>query len=406
VPFLTLSPNLQVTITGNAQASGSLNATVTQYASVTLGIAYASSHFEPISSVHAGFHHSITIAAGASVSLGLRPSITIAIDEIAGPSFDVGASLELSTSLTSKPWWQLQGCIYGGVRFKISIPFFSKSFGDPRLLQKCYPIAQAASTSTPPSASAPNLGLTVGAPSSIPPGGSATYTLTPTVTGSVAHPITITDTLPAGLTLSGTPSASSSQMSCTGTSTITCTYTPSGTVTSPALGTITIPVTLSSSAPPGQITDTATISDSGDGAAAMTASATSSIAQGSSNTLGSGTSALTWNEHPYGSLTSVSCPTSSFCMAVDSNGHAITYSNGTWSSPQSIDSNSYLTSVSCPTTSFCMAVDLYGNAITYSNGTWSSPQSIDPNGSLTSVSCPTTSFCMAVGVGYFIGRQG
>jgi len=93
---------------------------------------------------------------------------------------------------------------------------------------------------------------------------------------------------------------------------------------------------------------------------------------------------------------SVSCPTTTFCMAMDNAGNALTYSNGTWSAPDHIDPNHSLISVSCPTTTFCMVVDGGGNALTYSNGTWSAPDHIDPNGSLSSVSCPTTTFCMAV----------
>jgi len=403
VPFLTLTPSLQVTITGSAQVSASLNATITQDATVTLGVAYANSHLSPISSVYSHFHHSITIAGGASVSLGLRPSITVAVDDIAGPSFDVGASLVLSASVTSQPWWQLQGCIYGGVGF--TIPLLSESFSDPRLFQKCYPIAEASPTSTPPPALAPNLGITVGAPSSISPGGSVSYTLTPQATGSVTNPITITDTLPTGLTLAGSPSASSSQMSCTGHTTVVCTYTPNGTVTNPNLGTITIPVTLAVTAPPGQVIDYATIADSGDDAVAMTASATSSIAQGSANTLGAGNPTLGWSEHPGGPLTSVSCPTTTFCMAVDDAGNALIYTNGTWSTPDYIDTNEDLASVSCPTTTFCMAVG-FTDALTYTNGTWSTPDNIDPNGGgPNSVSCPTTTFCMAVGSGYFVARE-
>jgi hypothetical protein len=70
------------------------------------------------------------------------------------------------------------------------------------------------------------------------------------------------------------------------------------------------------------------------------------------------------------------------------------YLAGKWSAPDAI--GSILNSVSCPTASFCMALDL-GDALTYSNGKWPAPVSIDPNGTtLNSVSCPTASFCMAV----------
>jgi hypothetical protein len=55
-----------------------------------------------------------------------------------------------------------------------------------------------------------------------------------------------------------------------------------------------------------------------------------------------------------------------------------------------------LTDVSCPTTTFCMAVDAGGHAITYQGGHWSAPVSVDPSGPLSSVSCPSTTYCLAV----------
>ena len=95
-------------------------------------------------------------------------------------------------------------------------------------------------------------------------------------------------------------------------------------------------------------------------------------------------------------LTSISCPTTAFCAAVDDAGNAFTYTNGTWSSPTDIDGTAPLAGVSCPNAAFCVAVDDAGNAFTYGNGTWSSPTVADPQG-LSSVSCPTSGFCTAVG---------
>jgi hypothetical protein len=94
---------------------------------------------------------------------------------------------------------------------------------------------------------------------------------------------------------------------------------------------------------------------------------------------------------------SISCPTRSFCAAVDASGNVLTYNGSSWSSPKSIDAGRGLYSVSCPTSSFCVAVDGRGNVLTYGGSSWSSPESIDRNeGGLQSVSCPTASFCAAV----------
>jgi RHS repeat-associated protein len=92
-------------------------------------------------------------------------------------------------------------------------------------------------------------------------------------------------------------------------------------------------------------------------------------------------------------LDGISCPTTSFCAAVDQSGNAVMYNGTSWTA-SAVDSNQ-LKAVSCPTTSFCVAVDGSGYALTY-NGSWGSPSLIDSGKALGSVSCPTTSFCVAV----------
>ena len=77
----------------------------------------------------------------------------------------------------------------------------------------------------------------------------------------------------------------------------------------------------------------------------------------------------------------MSCPSASFCVAVDDDGNAFTYNGSSWSTPSRIDTIGDLTSVSCPSSSFCVAVDQPpngdpANAVTYTN---------------TSTTLPTTS---------------
>lgn len=108
----------------------------------------------------------------------------------------------------------------------------------------------------------------------------------------------------------------------------------------------------------------------------------------------------TWTTaHPLNAgveLTSVSCPTTTFCAAVDANGNVYSYDGTEWSSGDAIDSGVELTSVSCPATTFCAAVDASGNVETFNGTTWGAPQAIDTGGDLTSISCPSTTFCVAV----------
>ena len=100
---------------------------------------------------------------------------------------------------------------------------------------------------------------------------------------------------------------------------------------------------------------------------------------------------------PGNPLSSVSCPSTSFCAATDYDGNALTYDGTSWSLPLSIDPGNSLSSVSCPSTSFCVTTDNDGNAVTYSDASWSAPLEVDPSkGNLISVSCATSSFCAAV----------
>jgi hypothetical protein len=98
---------------------------------------------------------------------------------------------------------------------------------------------------------------------------------------------------------------------------------------------------------------------------------------------------------PNQSLTSVSCPTTTFCVAMDQDGNALTYNGTSWSAPKLVDSD-LADSVSCPTTRFCAAVDQSGNALTYNGTSWSAPKGVDGDNSLHSVSCATKTFCVAV----------
>ncbi len=113
------------------------------------------------------------------------------------------------------------------------------------------------------------------------PGGTDTFSISGTFTGTIRSTATVTDALPAGLTLDGTPSIVSSSFqsaSCVGASnTVTCTLVPAvGGISNPSIGTITVPVLVSTTAT-GSITNTATVSDTGDGIPSVSAQATISV---------------------------------------------------------------------------------------------------------------------------------
>jgi hypothetical protein len=105
-------------------------------------------------------------------------------------------------------------------------------------------------------------------------------------------------------------------------------------------------------------------------------------------------------------ITGVSCPTTTWCQAVDGHGNVITYSNGTWSAPQVVDPGSIadvdlgageFDGISCPTTTWCMAVSYLDGYTIYSGGSWG-PMLQTPLGighGLHAVSCSSSTFCGA-----------
>jgi hypothetical protein len=106
-------------------------------------------------------------------------------------------------------------------------------------------------------------------------------------------------------------------------------------------------------------------------------------------------------------IDTVSCPTSSFCLAADSRGAVLTTANPTaatptWSQRQSVDNSFAAVDASCPSTTLCVAVATNGGGDvtattnpTASTPTWSAPVQIDSS-PLDAISCPSTGLCVAV----------
>jgi hypothetical protein len=99
----------------------------------------------------------------------------------------------------------------------------------------------------------------------------------------------------------------------------------------------------------------------------------------------------------------ISCVSESLCVAVDSQGDAMSTSDPTapdpsWSTTER-DAGEAFTAASCAPTGPCIAVDGRGDAsVGFKSGVpnWSAPAAIDPGKALTGVSCPTASLCVAV----------
>jgi hypothetical protein len=115
-------------------------------------------------------------------------------------------------------------------------------------------------------------------------------------------------------------------------------------------------------------------------------------------------------------LSSISCPSTSFCASVGETfkgstftGYGYTIKNDQWSPGEVLGSSFAPSSISCSTSSFCEAVGavgtidtpnsiLDGAAVTYSAGAWSTARTLAPGHTFTAIACPSRSSCMAVGM--------
>jgi hypothetical protein len=95
-------------------------------------------------------------------------------------------------------------------------------------------------------------------------------------------------------------------------------------------------------------------------------------------------------------MASVSCPTPSFCAAVDNGANAFTFNGTSWSPAKVIDPGNQLSTVSCPSPTFCAAVDYGPNVVTFNGTSWTKPSAVDPGSLLQAVSCASASFCVAI----------
>jgi hypothetical protein len=122
-----------------------------------------------------------------------------------------------------------------------------------------------------------------------------------------------------------------------------------------------------------------------------------------------------WDEYEPTAITSISCPSSSLCLATDKLGNIIESSNPVqqaqngeqWAVLNSIDAGAGslngspgVRGISCPSTTLCVAVDGSGNVLytetptAIHQGGWTVVSSLNPAGGITGISCPTTTECV------------
>jgi hypothetical protein len=97
-------------------------------------------------------------------------------------------------------------------------------------------------------------------------------------------------------------------------------------------------------------------------------------------------------------LTAISCPAVGSCVATGLH-DAYQYANGTWSRGTLVQSAHMFTSISCPTVTFCMAVDDGGDVDTYNGSAWAPVTSPAAGTKLDGVSCASAGFCAVTSTG-------
>jgi len=101
---------------------------------------------------------------------------------------------------------------------------------------------------------------------------------------------------------------------------------------------------------------------------------------------------------PHDELTSVSCASKTFCMAVDDQGYAVEYAGGIWSSRTVLSAPTPLVTVSCLNSIFCIAVDRGGSTYTYVDGSWTPGYQVLGPGIVTAA-CTAQTVCNAITTG-------
>ena len=115
-----------------------------------------------------------------------------------------------------------------------------------------------------------------------------------------------------------------------------------------------------------------------------------------------------------GSLSFVSCPTTSFCAALGGGTYAETWQHGTWTAPvylptgvlPSAKTGDLRGDLSCTSATFCLADNTYGAVWRYNGRTWAaiaSPPAASPG--ITGLACASSTFCVATVTPSTNGKQ-
>ncbi|RKQ90926.1 hypothetical protein C8N24_0741 [Solirubrobacter pauli] len=161
----------QVTLTGSAEATGSLSTSVKARASAAASVTYDRGKLTPGKTFERSFTHQPPAVNGTgSAQVTLSPAIGVRLAGAAGPEIDLSGGLKLTGNLAApagQPWWTLTAPVSLGAKFKFAL--WGIEVDSPRyeLWGEEFPVASA-----DPATGAPGSSIAGGgpAPEPLPPG--------------------------------------------------------------------------------------------------------------------------------------------------------------------------------------------------------------------------------------------
>jgi hypothetical protein len=157
---VVIVPELQLYVAASGKVAAHVTDQASQQASATAGLSWANGKLTPIASHSSSFSGLGPPPAGqfaADLSASAGPGLSFLMYGIEGPQLTASASVALQVAPAATPWWKLTGAFDAGAILKLPALHLDKS--DDHIIQFQKVLAQAPTSSPPPTASGALLGI-------------------------------------------------------------------------------------------------------------------------------------------------------------------------------------------------------------------------------------------------------